>query len=200
MACPRHFFPQQVRVPYSMKTQLSKEFEFLLDPVQVIVDREGKGVEIFLMSLADRFGFLYQAGSEQIDNRQVSKYDTQDGFLISNGIRAKLITYEKNEKPVTKLTLKSVSQIPELVLDQLENRKRNIVYPAKKYHKHSRLKVEQDLIYTYSQSAISGTIWLKGKHVWSELSDIAKYFPNLKKIAGYDGSTPVTKTGTHNYY
>lgn len=180
-----------------MEIQFSKEFECLLDPMQVRIKRNGSGVETFLMSLAERFGFRYEAGSERFDIRQVSKYDTRDGFLLANSLHAKFITYEKGGKPYTKLALKSLSQIPELVMDQLENPKRNLVYPAGKFHEQSRLKVEQDLINDYSQHAISGTIWLEGKHAWPELGDIASYFPHLKKLKGYDASTPLEQQGTH---
>ncbi len=81
-----------------MNTQLCKEFECLFDPFQVKIDREGSGVESFLASIGDRFGFQYEAGSEQVDNRQVSKYDTQDVFLTSNGLHAKFITYANDGK------------------------------------------------------------------------------------------------------
>lgn len=180
-----------------MEIQFSKEFECLLDPAQVQVGLDGAGVESFLSMMADRFGFRYEAGAEDFSIRQVSKCDTQDGFLLADGIHAKHITYERDGKPITKLALKSLSQIPELIIDQLEHRERNLVYPAREYHEYSRLKVEQDLINDYSQHSISGTIWLEGEHAWTELRDIARYFPHLKKLKGYEASAPLEQQGAH---
>ncbi|GEM_PF-1293627 len=169
----------------------SKEFQIVLKNDDFLSRTKGKQRVIDMLQAiedTEENDFKYKAGSGNVWDRHVKRYDTNEGRLKASNLLLKVEQNTVAGDIRSKLKLKYNCMDADVCYDTQQQITDAFPYPARHYQSVGKIKLEADIHQNYTKYALSSAIKVAGAVDFATVGEATRYFKGLAHVKGISNS------------